>query len=179
MCPVEGPWSEPPRQRPAVSARPVELGFVGRLALEKGLPLLVDACAELTSRGRDLRLTVVGDGPQRSIIEAHARERGISDRIRFLGWVRKAKLLAVFDQIDLLVMPSISENQGVAAQEAMLHGVPVVASSAGGLRECIRPGVDGELAEPGNVDSLVLALERALQRLEENPYQVPDYGLAR
>ena len=70
------------RERPS----PFELISVGRLVEIKGYPLLLDAVAQLTRQGRDVRLTLAGDGPDRANLEAQAQRLGIADRVVFAGW---------------------------------------------------------------------------------------------
>jgi len=88
--------------------------------------------------------------------------------------VARGELGALFRGFDLVAMPSLSESQGLVAIEAQLCGVPVVASRTGGLVDAVRPGRDGELAEPGDVAALTEALRRAAEGVETGRYRVPD-----
>jgi len=174
-CPVAGPWPAVPVVRPPrFPGSPVHVGFVGRFAREKGRAALIEAAAVLLARGLKVRVTLAGDGPERGKLEGLAAARALGERLRFVGWLPESGVARLLSELDLFCMPSISENQAVAAQEALLRGVPVVGSRVGGLADYVRPGVDGELAAPDDLDSLVEALERAVHRLERGDYRIPD-----
>jgi L-malate glycosyltransferase len=94
-------------------------------------------------------LVMVGDGPDRGVAQDEARSLGIADRVQFLGRIDNvAPLLA---GADLFLLPSENESFGLSALEALACGVPVVASSAGGIPEVIRDGVTGALRTVGDV----------------------------
>lgn len=174
-CPVSGPWPAVQRvSRRPPAGEPLRVGFAGRLAAEKGLDLLLDALAQLAASGVALRLDLAGDGPLRRSLEARAAESGLAASVRFLGWLERQELGDFYRSIDLFCLPSTSENQGIAAQEALLRGTPVVAARIGGLADTIRPGLDGELSAAGDSSSLAAALERARARLLAEGYRVPD-----
>ena len=123
---------------------PLRVLFLGRLHAKKGLPLLLDAVAELAREGRaQVELVVAGDGEPayRRELEARAHALGIAGRVRFaghLGGSAKADALAA---ADLFVLPSYQENFGIAAAEAMAAGLPVVLSD--------RVGIAGQAAAAG------------------------------
>lgn len=97
-------------------------------------------------------LLMVGDGPERSVTERLVRSYGMEDRVFFAG---KQDQIAEFIGIsDVLLLPSETESFGLVALEAMACEVPVVASRVGGLPEVIRDGVEGYLAEPGNIEEM-------------------------
>ena len=107
--------------------------YAGRLAVEKGVDLLIDAWAHLRRRGVLALLCVVGDGPERSALERRARDHGILGAVRFASatddvvpWLRAA---------DAFVLPSRQEGLSVALLEAMASGLAVVATDVGGTRE--------------------------------------------
>ena len=100
-------------------------------------------------------LVMVGDGPDRVLAEAEARQLGISDRVFFLGKIEAvAPLLA---GADLFLLPSTSESFGLSALEALASGVPVVGSKTGGLPEVVRDGETGVLCPVGGVDEMAAA----------------------
>jgi N-acetyl-alpha-D-glucosaminyl L-malate synthase BshA len=110
-------------------------------------------------------LMMVGDGPDRTDAEEEARELGVDRDVRFLGRIELvAPLLA---SADLFLLPSETESFGLSALEALATGVPVVASSVGGLPEVIRDGETGVLRPVGDVDGMgesAIALLRDSQR---------------
>lgn len=101
------------------------------------------------NRGTDARLLMVGDGPERSRAETHARQAGLAGRVRFLG--QQDHVGDLLRASDLLLLPSETESFGLAALEAASCGVPVVASRVGGLPEVVVDGVTGLLAPVGDV----------------------------
>ncbi len=98
------------------------------------------------------KLILAGDGPDRSNCEQLARELGIFNDIKFLG--KQTDLVHILSGADLFLMPSQSESFGLSALEAMSCGIPVVASSVGGLPELIQHGTTGYIAEIGDIDRM-------------------------
>jgi N-acetyl-alpha-D-glucosaminyl L-malate synthase BshA len=110
----------------------------------------------LVRRQVPARLIMIGDGPDREKAAALAAQLGVSDAVRFLGKQREVvDLLAV---ADLFLLPSEEESFGLAALEALACGVPVVASTAGGLSEVVRDGQDGALRPVGDVEGMARAV---------------------
>lgn len=107
------------------------------------------------------RLVLVGDGPDRAEAEAFAREHGLADAVRFTG--KQLDIGAVLACADLFLLPSGTESFGLAALEAMAHGVPVVASRVGGLPEVVRHGVDGFLEPVGDVEAMAARVASLLR----------------
>ena len=118
--------------------------FVGRLAKEKSLDVLLHAVA-LCNRD-DLVLAVAGDGPAREELEALAKELGIGNRVRFLGAVPREELPDLYASSDAFVFPSITETQGLVVAEALAAGLPVVAAEAPQNRDVLGKG--GRLVKP-------------------------------
>lgn len=139
---------------------------VGRLSPPKGFDDAIRALALL--RGRAATLWLVGDGPERAALEALARERGVADRVRFLGELTHEQLLPLYRRAWLLVAPSRvlanGRRDGIpnVIVEAMAMGLPCVGTRAGGIEEAIVPGETGALAEPGDPASLAAAIEGVL-----------------
>lgn len=175
-CPVAGPWPAIPIscKRPAGTAAPVRIGFAGRLAVEKDLGTLLRAVALLNEEGVRCQLMLAGEGPLRKELEKLADRLDLSDSVEFLGWLPGGELADFYDRLDLFCLPSISESQGLVAQEGLLHGVPVIASRLGPLVDTVRPGRDGELFDPRNIEGLAHALQAAVSCLQSGGYVVPD-----
>lgn len=152
----------------------MRIGFFGRLSVEKGPLVLSRALALLADRGVQYRSIWVGDGPLRASLEQDLDESGLRSHAEFLGWRPRSELGALYRSVDLVCMPSLSEPQGLVAVEAQMCGTPVVASGTGGLVAAVRPGLDGELAEPGNPADLAEAILRAERGVAEGRYHVPD-----
>jgi glycosyltransferase involved in cell wall biosynthesis len=107
---------------------------------------------------------VVGEGPERGSLEALAARLGIADRVTFLGALDREALAAEYRSAGLFVLPSLREGFGVVLLEALASGTPVVATASGGPQGIVGPS-EGELAEPGDADSLAGAIGRALDRI--------------
>ncbi|HKH43088.1 MAG TPA: glycosyltransferase family 4 protein [Thermoanaerobaculia bacterium] len=120
--------------------RTVDLLFVGRLVSDKGVDVLLDALGLLAAEGITPRLTVVGDGPERPLLDAQARRLGMADRIDFLGTRTGEELVKILHQHRILVVPSrYDEPFGIVALEGIACGCVVVGSARGGLAEAIGP----------------------------------------
>ncbi len=156
-------WEPAPfRERPS----PFELIGAGRLVDIKGFPLLLDAIAELRKQGRDVRLTVAGDGPARQSLEAQAQRLGVADRVVFAGWKNQDDLRAMYRQSDAFVMSSFAEGVPVVLMEAMATGLPCVAPRINGIPELIRDGIDGLLFTASDVAELAAATGRLMDDSE-------------
>ncbi len=108
------------------------------------------------------RLLLVGDGPERSLIEGLCRELGIYEEVRFLGKLEAVE--EVLSVADLFLMPSEKESFGLAALEAMACEVPVISSNAGGISELNINGVTGFTSKIGDVEEMT---KNALHILSE------------
>ena len=142
---------------------PFAILFVGRLVERKGVGTLIDAVA-LLSPALDLRLDVVGDGPERPRLEARARAAGVASRVSFRGRISDADLRAAYRDASVLVLPSVvdargdTEGLGVVLLEAMAFRVPVIASRLGGITDIVTDGETGLLVPPGDAGALAMAL---------------------
>src|SRR5215208_945759 len=151
----EGPFEDPF----SGIGRPRVL-FVGRLAPQKGVSTLVAAAGLLEDPSA--RLLLVGDGPERKVLEKEAKRIGMGDRLHFVGFVAHERLPAVLVHADLLVLPSLYEELGTVLLEAMQAALPIVASNIGGIPDVIEDGVNGLLVPPGEPEALARAIDRLL-----------------
>ena len=140
---------------PAEPHAPV-LGSLGRLDEQKGYELLVEALAELP----EATAVVVGEGPQRAALEARAAALGVSERLRLPGWSDDAR--GFLPSFDVFVLPSRYEGLPLSIVEAMLAGLPVVATAVGSVAEAVEDGETGFVVPPGNRAALVAALRRLI-----------------
>lgn len=140
-----------------------ELVFVGRLVSDKGADLLLDALAQLKTRGLAPRLTIVGGGPEEEALRRQAEELGVAGRVSFAGVRRGEELAQLLNAHRVMVVPSRwDEPFGIVALEAIACGCAVVGSEGGGLPEAIGPcGVTFPNNDAG-------ALARALEDLLTN-----------
>lgn len=111
-------------------------------------------------RSRPATLILVGDGPERGVVERLAVSLGVSGQVAFLG--EQLQMGRLFAQADLFVLPSQQESFGLAALEALASGVPVVATDVGGLPEVVRHAETGWLVPAGNPPALAVAILRLL-----------------
>lgn len=159
--PVEPPGSEF-RRVPAASPLFVA---AGRLSREKGIDTLVAALATLRSDGLDARVRLVGDGPSRERVLARARSLGVADALEITGWVAHADVERHLAEAWALVAPSLwAEPLGLSAVEAIVRGVPVVASAEGGYAETVRAGLTGLLFPNGDSAALAACLAEVASR---------------
>ncbi|MCB9547081.1 MAG: N-acetyl-alpha-D-glucosaminyl L-malate synthase BshA [Myxococcales bacterium] len=123
----------------------------------KRVPMVLDVFARLRVPAR---LLLIGDGPERSAVEAAIEARGLGDRVRLLGNLERFEPL--LRACAAFLLPSASESFGLAALEALASGVPVVASAVGGLPEVVRDGETGHLVAADDAADFAACLERVL-----------------
>jgi len=148
------PASPPPQRPPFFEGRPTVL-YVGRLQARKRLDWLLRACAEMAEPKP--RLILVGDGPQRAQLEALARR--VYPWAEFAGARRGAALTPYFAEADLFVLPGTG---GLAVQEAMAHGLPVLVAQGDGTQDDLVREGNGWQIPPQDYGALVAALRQAL-----------------
>ena len=147
------------------SARPADgdratrprIGYVGRLAAQKQVDVLVRAFGAM--RG-PADLVLVGDGPERHRVARLVEGNPAVDRISLTGFVPHTEVPALLASLDVLALPSAYEEMGSVLVEAMVSGLPVVASDVGGIPDVVRHGETGLLVPPGDVPALTAALDR-------------------
>ena len=136
------------------------VGIVARLEPEKGHPTLFEAWPLVLRSCPDAYLLVVGEGSRREALETLSRELRIAHRVVFTG--RRDDVPAVTAALDVAVLPSYREAQGLSVLEAMALSRPVVASAVGGIPEMIEDGVTGLLVQPHDAPALAAAIVRFL-----------------
>ncbi len=139
-----------------------QIMFVGRLDAVKGVPLLLEAFARLSSIHPDARLSIVGDGPDRASLEAQASQAGLADRIGFLGYRPQDEVANLLLAADMLVLPSFAEGVPVVLMEAMASRIPVIASQVAGVAELVSDGENGFVIPAGDVETLTARLDQLL-----------------
>ena len=133
---------------------PPSLLFVGRLQSRKRIDLLLRACAQLDPQPR---LIIIGDGPERAALEALARE--VYPSAQFIGAKHGDELKPYFAEADLFVLPGTG---GLAVQEAMSHGLPVVVAQGDGTQDDLVRAGNGWQIPPDDFSALLATLRDAL-----------------
>lgn len=175
------PYQDTPAQQAASAKIRSDLGWeekrvlvsVGRLGTEKNWTMLLEACALVMADHTDVRLLLVGDGPQREELEKHCHELGIARGVRFTGRVPFEQVPHYLKAGEMFCYTSLTETQGLVTMEALAAGLPVVAVDATGTRDAVEHGVEGLLTE-NDPQALAEAIRRLLgepglrERLTEN-----------
>ena len=136
------------------------VGVVARLEAEKGHPTLVDAWPGVLAAYPDASLLIVGEGSRREALEAQVAALRLERSVIFTG--RRDDVPAVTKSLDVAVLPSYREAQGLSILEAMALSRPVVASNVGGIPEMIEDGKTGLLVPPHDPEALSAAIVRLL-----------------
>ena len=132
------------------------VGYSGRLSEEKGVRYLIEACKVLSKSGVNLKVLIIGDGPQKLELQQLVEESDLSDEIIFAGFQKEIE--SWLPALDLFVLPSLTEGTPMALLEAMAFGISVVASSVGGVPQVINSGENGLLVSPAKIDEIVNAI---------------------
>lgn len=145
------------------------LGFAGSFYGYEGLALLLEAAHRLLPRWPELRVLLVGGGPQEAALKAQAAALGIADRVIFAGRVPHQEVQRYYELIDVLAYPRLPMRltemvTPLKPLEAMAQGRMFVASDVGGHRELIRDGETGFLFKAGEVGALTQVIGELLQR---------------
>lgn len=134
---------------------------VGRLVEEKGYSCLLESIPIVLARVPEATFSIAGDGPIRASLEERASQLGIAEAVRFLG--KRSDVGYLLRAIDVYVQPSLREGLPLSLLDAMAVGIPVVATTAGGIKEVVRDEENGLLVPPDDPQSLAVALIRILE----------------
>ena len=147
--------------------RPLRFLNLALMTTKKGQMDLLKAFARAFGKSSErAELWMGGDGPLRGKLEAHVRELGIAQRVRFLGRVSPVGVPGLLAQVDAMVISSHYETFGVVAAEALMSGVPVIATRCGGP-ECIVGEGDGFLVPVRDPDALASAMRDLVERIDQ------------
>lgn len=148
----------------------VNLLFVGRLVPYKGADMLVESISQLEPSLRDkVRLTVVGDGSERSTLEQQVQTLNLSKNIGFTGWIAQSETLAYYQRSDVFCFPSIREFGGAVVMEAMASGLPCIVVNNGGIGEYVTEGT-GFKIEPTSRQAVVQQLTQCIATLAQETH---------
>ena len=174
-CGVDQIFTEEP---PTADRSAPVLCAVARLSAQKGLPLLLEAAAQLKARGRVFRLVLVGDGEMRDEVETLIATRGLVDTVTITGFVDAQRVRDVLLTARAMVLPSFAEGLPVVIMEALALRTPVIASAIAGTPELVDRRC-GWLIPAGSIESLVDAMDEALAATPEMLHAMGDVGRQR
>lgn len=151
------------------AAEPVFLS-VGRLERNKGYHVLIEALARLRSVLPDAwRWLLVGQGNAADALRRQVEQAGIAGHVTFVGRLNDVELHSLYEEVDLVLHPTLYEGSSLVTLEGMIHRRPVIASAAGGIPDKVFDGRNGYLVRPGDVDDLAEKLRLALAQRERWP----------
>jgi glycosyltransferase involved in cell wall biosynthesis len=145
--------------------------YVGRIVLEKGLHVLVEAVPLVLAENPQAKFVIAGTGPLLESLRSRAWQLGVGDKVLFTGFIPDADRDRLYKVASCAVFPSFYEPFGIVALEAMAARTPVVVTEVGGLREVVQHGETGVTVYPNNVESLAWGINHSLAR--------PDWALQR
>jgi len=150
----------------------IVLGFIGSFYAYEGLMLLLEALISILEAKPEVRLLLVGGGPQEDLLKQRVQDLGLSGKVIFSGRIPHDQVQKYYDQVDLFVYPRISMRltelvTPLKPLEALAQGKLVIASDVGGHRELIRHGETGWLFKAGDPGALAGTVVSALDRRDE------------
>jgi glycosyltransferase involved in cell wall biosynthesis len=148
------------------TAGPVKLLYVGRLAAEKGVPVLLKSLIDLKKEGYQFHLTLLGDGPERASLEFEVQKHGLTEMVFFGGFASQETVRETLLASDVFILPSFAEGVPVSLMEAMACGIPVIGTNVGGVTELIEHGVSGMVVAPSDEQALKSAIFRYIKHPE-------------
>jgi len=146
------------------------LGRISSAERTKGFDEVLEILPELARHVPNVAYLIAGDGDDTPRLARKAAELGVSDRVRFTGYIEESEKEAHYRLADVFAMPSRGEGFGIVNLEAMACGVPVVASTADGSREALRDGLNGRLVDPTDPKALLQAILASIRQ----PKGVPE-----
>jgi glycosyltransferase involved in cell wall biosynthesis len=147
---------------PRAANRPPTVLTVARMYPRKRIRDLLDAARLLAPRIPDLRVRIVGKGPEYGALVAQHARSGLGEGVRFLGDVSARQLAVEYVNADVFALPSVQEAFGLVFAEAMAAGLPVVACRAAAVPEIVEDGTTGILVSPRRPDELAGAIARLI-----------------
>ena len=127
----------PSHEANSSSTTTLQLVYVGRFVMWKGMELGLRAIAMLRARGIDARLTMVGRGPDEQCWRRLAVDLGIDEAVTWLPWLAQSELMKLYGSYDALLFPSLHDSSGNVVLEALTHGLPVICLDLGGPAEMV------------------------------------------
>jgi len=148
--------------QPVIAVREPLVLFVGSLIERKGLKYLIQAMPRVLQKFHEVRLVIVGEGPQESILLNLTRALGVANNVLFVGAQSQDQISRWMQLAKVFVLPSLEEGLGVVLLEALASGTPCVATRIGGIQDIISPEV-GILVAPADSAALADAIITVLE----------------
>jgi len=165
-----------PETAPSTTNGPLQVAFVGRLVPLKGLDMLIEAAAPLIRSGQ-LRLDVIGDGPEMAKCRGQIAQERIEDGVSLPGWIDQRDVLSRLGRAQVFAFPSIREFGGGVVLEAMALGLAPVVVGYGGPAELVTDET-GFRVPMGSRESIVAAFSKILAELAASPDRARSIGAA-
>lgn len=140
--------------------------FIARLAELKGIADLIEAIEKISDQYTNLKLSIIGDGPERKRFEALVKKKELESIIEFKGYLSQSEVASHLSNSDVLVLPSYAEGVPVTLMEALGSGVPVIATQVGGVSELVEDQINGIIIRPGDTNQLAEALKTLIYNPE-------------
>jgi glycosyltransferase involved in cell wall biosynthesis len=140
---------------------------IGRLSEQKGQLVLLHALAELAREGVPFKMTIIGDGPLRPVLEQHVRKLGLENKVALPGWLSNSEVRSQILSARAVVLASFAEGLPVVLMEALALGRPVIATYVAGVPELVTDGVCGWLVPTGSVEHLSGAIRACMRESDQ------------
>jgi len=146
----------------------INLLFVGRLVPYKGADILIEAINKLEQSIQEkIKLTIVGDGPERNTLQNQVNKMCLNEKVHFTGWVEQQETVAYYRNSDVFCFPSVREFGGAVVLEAMANGLPCIVINNGGIAEYVTKET-GFKIDPVSKSFVVNELKECITNLVQN-----------
>lgn len=149
------------------------IGYIGRVTKLKGVFLLIEVAKYLRKQSNesDFKIVLAGNGQDLKPFLSQVLEMELSKNIEYLGHFEQSKLNAVYENIDILIFPTLlEESLGLVGLEAMSYGKPIIASKIGGITDYLIDGKNGFSVNPGDADAICNSLQKMIDNPELTKY---------
>lgn len=144
--------------------------FVGRFIYLKGMRIGLDAFARSLKQDSNLRLTMVGRGPEEKRWRRYAQRLGVTERINWIPWLTQKELKGLYESCGVLLFPSLHDSSGNVVLEALSHGLPVICLKLGGPGEIVNDNCGCAISvNHGNYERLIGEMAQAIIHFTETP----------